>query len=808
MTTPKNRLPFTLVLCAFLLFSSCNFTEKQNTILCEERAFHSYNNVVSQMFSSHHVYTGQYGTPSNLEAFAAVETCAYLAEPYLENGIAAHWYPQYTATVVIALDRSQTDAKIEGWRDLLYTEDSVGVIENDMTFILAAMSYGLEGENYTSYQAARMLEALNLQKRLQFDELSSPIIICFDYQAAAMISNGRQIEIIIPAEGTFSFVKGLLSTQPLTLPENTDALLLSAGFRLPNGQSDLSMYPAPEAYEVAVYPSDTVRLNRLFESTTRTVRRSILHTHLFNTADGREHHLMVLCFTVLVMLWTGYVLHRTLQKKVRLAVLLSSILMVGWVLLRTFKWQLGFGVLSRYCWYGYYFFQLGLALVLLWVSWSVDKTDDTLPSPLWWRICCCLNLALFALVITNDFHLLTFVMDLTRADAESSYTYGPFYYIVLVAVMAEIVLSFAMLLQKGRKSPNRNGILFPFSFYSLLFVYCIAYIMRIPIAVQSDLAIVVCIFSLLFMESCIRVGLIPVNTKYKKLFAASTLRMQIADHAGNTVFSSTKSIPPEPKLWARLSKEQSTSLLVNKNTILFASPVNGGTVIWQEDISRINKLHRELKLSIKKLEAANALLDGQGQVSGRLALVEARSTLFSELEAEIETKTLLLSHLITALPTYDDKRFQMARVTLLLCYIKRRCNLFFRERESDCLPSDELVLYLNEIAEFSELINIQVLITAKNIPDMLTRQATLFYDFLYTILEWCVYENCHTLLVQLLFEKDSFTLSLLPSARADAFNPDHTLLSSIEKEGGELIYKDLDDTLGITLFFPKKEGSL
>ncbi len=47
----------------------------------------------------------------------------------LEAGIAGQWYPQYLATVVIAIDRGQTDVEISGWGDLLMAREDVAVTD-------------------------------------------------------------------------------------------------------------------------------------------------------------------------------------------------------------------------------------------------------------------------------------------------------------------------------------------------------------------------------------------------------------------------------------------------------------------------------------------------------------------------------------------------------------------------------------------------------------------------------------------------------------------------------------------------------
>ena len=805
MTIRKHNVVWCFLFFA-LLFSGCASQKNNNAITLNYNSYSNYNNAVTQALPEYTIRLGN--KPAfNLNTCTAIETYSFFAEPFVETNPEAYWYPQYRATVVIAIDRSQTNVEINGWRDLANANEMVSMPNENSHLFFPAISYGLEGENYTSYHANTLLGTLHQQKLFALDNMNASILICFDYQAVALIESGRNLEIIIPQEGTFYYDCGLLSSAPLIFSDDINTILLSYNLRLPDG-SNLGLYPDVQEYETATYPQNTLHLNRFLENANRTFRRGVLQSHLFNTADAREHHLMVLVFSCIVIVWTGYVLHRILQKRLRQTVAASSFFVIGWVVLRAFKWQLPSGTLSRYCWYGYYFFQLALPLVMLLVAWYIDKIDDVIPTPKWWKICVAVNISLFLAVATNDLHLQVFMLDSNDWLAESSYSYGILYCFIALTIFIELLFAFVTLISKSKKSPYSKGRLYPIALFFSLAAYSIMYALKVPLVAQSDVAIVTCIFSILFIESCIQVGLIPVNRQYRELFAASTLRMQIVNHLGETLFASTKSIPLNNNEFVELSKQFPKPLLLNNNTLLFSIPVAGGSVVWQGDISRVNRLSRRLQSSIASLNAANSLLEKQSQVEERLGIAEARVTLFSELETEIEAKTLLLSSLIHILPTFEDKRLQTARITLLLCYIKRRCNLFFREKESALFSAEELNIYFSEIAEFSELTGIRMHIAINEIPDLPIRQATLFYDFLYAVLEWCIYKGCHTILVNITFLNGLFSINFLPSIRAEYFALDPTLSSALQKESGIFSVKDLDETIGITLSFPEKEDMI
>ena len=93
-----------------------------------------------------------------------IEAIGLQASSAMEIGLAKYWYPQYVGTVVIAVDRDQTNAQVNGWSDLVKIREQVGFIDApylNIEKLLAAISYGLEGENFSFKKAAALLDLLN-----------------------------------------------------------------------------------------------------------------------------------------------------------------------------------------------------------------------------------------------------------------------------------------------------------------------------------------------------------------------------------------------------------------------------------------------------------------------------------------------------------------------------------------------------------------------------------------------------------------------------------------------------------------------
>jgi len=716
----------------------------------------------------------------------AVEAFDVQAVPILEAGLAEYWYPQHLATAVIAVDRARTGAEITGWRDLAAAGEIIGFDNTNHPMLMAAMAYGLEkasgrtGGNFTLRETARLLAGLNAMGLLAFGSPDMPVVVCYDYQAAAL-----GLEIIVPEEGTLTYVKGLLSSRPLDAPSDTG---LTGTF------------------------TDYDHLNTVCRDAGRVMRRTILRSRLYTSADGGEHQLFAVLYIILVTIWTAAMIRRAMQKSVRLAFLLVGILLLGWILTRALKYQMPYGILNRHFWYGYYLFQLALPPVLLWLAWAIDRSPliggggspigqrgDKAKPPKWFALPAAVSGALVALVLTNDLHNWVFRLDLGNPSWASEYGYGPGYYVVLAYSAVIVLAAILLLLLKAWRVPRKGSFLFPIAFGALLLAYGLAYIARVPLAQESDVTMVTGLLTLLFMETAICAGMIPVNSKYRQLFAHSTLAMQIVGSGGETVLSS--SLPSKP---AKKKEE---------DTLLFAAPIAGGNVLWQEDISALNRLHREVEAQARKLEVANAMLAEEEKIKRAVEEESARTQILAQMESEIAGGVAKLSAMV-------ENHGSTAGIMLLLCYIKRRCNLFFRGRELQLLPAEELAMYIDELAELACHADVRIVTAFQIQTPVELRRATLFYDFFYSVVELATTSPRKArgfagtpgegsgMLACLGSGQGRIAMRLLASRDMRPFQAEGSLAAAAEAAGGAIAVKDLDDAVGIFLSFPEGGGAV
>ena len=798
------KKPWLLLLLACLLLTGCSSAISQDHLISATEGSGIYSAVLSSFLSGYTIRETKDTLYAEVSRGNAVACFDVQAIPAITQGGGRYWYPHVLATVVLAVDRTRTNAVITGWNSLLESEIPVGmssfsVIRNMLA--MGALSYGLNQQEPVKRDTLVFLEQLCQNGGFELDGSDAPILICMDYEAAAWNRNGGNYEIVVPVEGTLSYRMGVLSDVPLTLEPGLDKALLAAGLPLATGEKPSGF---PDGYRSA-YTLKNEDYDWFLEVTgdiSRDLRRQVFHTRLYTTADMREHILSALLIITVILLWKGTVSHRMMRQDVRQVVNILSWLMVGWLLLRLFKYQLmAEGTLSRMCWYGYYVFQLALPVTLLYLTEILDQTeeDKRLILPLWPPFICYVISVM--LVMTNDLHQLIFRFE-PGGNWANDYSYGLGYWMIIASSLLFFVLALGKLFYKGRKSTHRGGRIFPILFCVLLFAYMIAYMFRVPLAWESDITVNICILSVLFFEAVLHAGLIPVNIQYQRLFASAPISLTLVDENGRTVLASRNAPPVSSSVWKRLLMDMEHPLLRDRNTQLHAIPVRNGMAVWKEDLSQINRLRSEIQDVQTRLEAANTLLKEEGEVKKRLLLAEANRTLFEKLDRDMERRITSLSRLMETLPGAEHPGNLTAYITLYLCYIKRRCNLFFLACQGETSSGDELSMYLDELAELARYGGIKTLIRCGLTDALEIRIATLCYDFAFETISWMMQEDSSPLMGYLALEEDQLLFRFLPGSDPGQWKFSQELMEAVFLLKGQILCKDLDGAFGICLAIP------
>ena len=485
----KRRWSLLILLC--LLLTGCSAEASGGQLISAAEGSGAYSEALLPFLPGYALRDGEDTLYAEVSRGNAVACFDVQAIPAMDRGVGRYWYPHVSATVVLAVDRTRTDAVITGWNSLRESRVPVGmssfsVVRNMLA--IGAISYGLNPKEPTKGDALDFLEQLCQNGGFELDGLDAPILICLDYEAAAWNRSGGTYEIIVPVEGTLTYRMGLLSDTPLTLEPGLDDALLSAGLSLAGGERPPD-FPADYRSARVLGEEEYDRFLAITGDSSRDLRRQVFHARLYTTADMREHILSALLIVAAVLLWKGTVSHRMIRRDIRRVAGALGWLMVGWLLLRLFKYQLPQeGALCRMCWYGYYLFQLALPVALLYLTVILDRPEGEkrLHRPLW------PPLVVYALsvllVMTNDFHQMVFRFT-PGGNWVSDYHYGPGYWIIMAFSLLFLISALWNLLRKGRRSPGRRGSILPLLFCAGLLVYLAAYIKRVPLAWESDLTV-------------------------------------------------------------------------------------------------------------------------------------------------------------------------------------------------------------------------------------------------------------------------------------------------------------------------------
>lgn len=798
----KRRWSLLILLC--LLLTGCSAEASGGQLISAAEGSGAYSEALLPLLPGYALRDGEDTLYAEVSRGNAVACFDVQAIPAMDRGVGRYWYPHVSATVVLAVDRTRTDAVITGWNSLRESRVPVGMSSTSIVrnmLVLGALSYGLNPKEPSKREALDFLEHLCQNGGFELEGSDAPILLCLDYEAAAWNRNGGDYEIIVPVEGTLSYRMGLFSDVPLALEPGLDAALLSAGLPLASGERPQD-FPGDYRWARTLGEEDYDWFLKVTGDSSRDLRRQVFHTRLYTTADMREHILSALFLSAAILLWKGTVSHRMMRRDVRRVVIVMSWLMVGWLLLRLFKYQqLTEGTPTRMCWYGYYLFQLALPVALLYLTEILDRAEGEkrMPHPLWPPLVCYVLSVL--LVLTNDLHRLVFRFEL-EGNWASDYSYGLGYWLMIAFSLLFFVLAVVKLFYKGRKSAYWGGKLFSLLFCGGLIFYVIAYVYRVPLAWESDITVNICILSVLFFETVLHAGLVPVNIQYQRLFAFAPISLTILDENGRTVLSSRSAHPISRSIWKRLLMDMEQPLLRDSNTQLHAIPVRSGMAVWQEDLSRINRLKREIQDVQDRLEAANRLLREEGEIKKRLMTVEANRSLFEQLDRDMEQRVASLTRLIKTLPKTDKPKGLTAYITLCLCHIKRRCNLFFLARQGELLPGDELELYLDELAELARYAGLQTLIRCGQKEALEIRSAALCYDYAFETISWALKETASPLMGYLESEGSDLVFRFLPGGDPTQWHFSEELIASVSAMGGQIACKDLDDAFGICMRIP------
>lgn len=437
---------------------------------------------------------------------------------------------------------------------------------------------------------------------------------------------------------------------------------------------------------------------------------------------------------------------RIVEKRIQRHLCAVALLMIFWMVVRTIKFGSTNNTIQRYLWYFYYLPMLFIPLEAFIISMSLG--NKKLPG--WIKYLFVPANLLLLLVLTNDIHQRVFIFKDSLLSTKA-YTYGIGYYIVALWMITFAGISLFIMVSKCRLKDSWIYLpLFPFV---ISILYAIGYAKEVPFVRVwlTDLTVAQCLFFMSMFESCIQSGLIQSNVGYRELFEATTMKAELFNKDFKLLYSSIDNPVTDKNILKKALKE---ATFLDENTLIKGHDIKHGYIFWQEDISKLVSINKELELTQEELIDTGDVLKASHEQQERYLRLTEESRLYDLIELDTSEQVKILNKKVQRLKEVEDineARFLLGEIIVLGTYIKRKSNLIFIGREKKVIDIDELKLCLNETSSNLCLCGID----AKMIVDIKKEYPIgiihKIYDYLEDILEisfsslksilFCVYEE-------------------------------------------------------------------
>lgn len=403
-----------------------------------------------------------------------------------------------------------------------------------------------------------------------------------------------------------------------------------------------------------------------------------------------------LIYIGLLAAWGISVQTRIIQTQVRRYLLMIAGLMLLWLTLRTVKYNTYHMTAERFLWYGYYLPMLFIPVLAVLVALSLGKPENY-RLPKWTHFLYLPSALLFLLVLTNDLHQLVFFFP-TGVLSTREYDYGIGYYVVLAWMVLCAAAALVIILAKCRIPQSRRYLWLPVVPFALALGYCAAYIKGVYWVwlLAGDLTVSMCLIITAIFESCIQCSLIQSNTHYAELFHASTIGALITDRDFSVACAAENARSVDSQT---LMAAAESPVVTADGIRISEAPIRWGHVFWEDDISPMLAVLKELDDTREELQSYGSILQAENAQKARRKKLEEQERLYRAMQEKAAAPAVRLSNLAKALQGVQDAdaaRFLLWKMTVIGAYLKRRSNLIFLADRDGMVPVSEVALCLNE----------------------------------------------------------------------------------------------------------------
>lgn len=489
-------------------------------------------------------------------------------------------------------------------------------------------------------------------------------------------------------------------------------------------------------------------------------------------------------FGCVVLTWGVSISDKIINNKERHILYAVIVFMEMYFVLQICKYRLFFN--NRTVWAYYYIPMLIIPILLFYLSLCINSHESkkldkrlllaSIPGAL-----------LVLVIITNNLHMWFLKVDGEKDEIQIA-TLGGLYYLYWAYVAIMFVAATIVLFRKCRISISKRRVWI----FALTYVMCLGIFLLHAIGLTPKIngvelwnigeLFVFCMICIL--EVCIKTGLIPANSNYKKFFYRTDIPALIKDNKGEVVYTSASAM-----------KFNAPS----EDEYIQTHPISGGSVSYIVNLATVNSQNKEIEDVTEQIKEKNNYLKTQNSLKEERASVDARNRVYDRIAGIVSGQIAKIDEILNDTEAEYAERFK--KIAVYNAYIKRRSNMELLSQSEKTFQISEIVTAIAESAEYLKLNNIEVVFSSFAKGNVPSDVAILTYEFFEEIAE-IIFEEVKMMSVILTNKEGVLSLRVVINLVKLPFSE-----SWKEKEvkscGGKIsITKEEEDTI-IALSFEK-----
>lgn len=401
----------------------------------------------------------------------------------------------------------------------------------------------------------------------------------------------------------------------------------------------------------------------------------------------------------LVLLWALSVQKRVTDTRLRNLLLSIAAMIMVFFLLQIMRYRLFcFSYTAqRYLWYFYYIPMMALSLLCFCLTLSIHRPKKQ-PLPAAYALLAVAGVLLLLGLLTNDIHHWAFRCStgVLVGDGEEEHMW--LYYMIVGYILVVYLLSYCVVAWKCRKYVSGGLRILPLIpiFAAVLYTVLYAFDAQPQIGGVSmwNVGEIFGVCTIVFLEICIQIGMIPANKDYNKLLSGVRLPMAILDDKGNPIFRTAGAQSIFPK---------------DKDVQIMHHPISGGSIEWAVGMRQVRVMNQQLADATQQLEIRNAYLKEENRIKQEKAELETRNRLYDRISQIVRRQLSMIDELLNS-PDGDLEQ-KLPKIAVLKAYVKRRSNIELLA-SSGLLPMSELTAAVAESLEYMKLCGVNTAVAS------------------------------------------------------------------------------------------------